>query len=132
MNERRGEAPGPDESPSIPMLDRLAPSSYLYRMSKKAISVTLRPENLLWLRGQAHASSRRSVSEMLDELIAEARAGARGRPDAIKSVVGSIRIQASDPGLARADGAIRGFFPPPPAARRPRRLGAAGHRARRD
>jgi PIN domain nuclease of toxin-antitoxin system len=34
-------------------------------MTKKAISVTLRPENLLWLRGQAHASSRRSVSETL-------------------------------------------------------------------
>lgn len=101
-------------------------------MGKKAISVTLRPENLLWLRGQAHASSRRSVSETLDELISEARAGARGRPGAIKSVVGSIRIRASDPGLTRADAAIRGLFSPSAAARRPRRLGVARHRARRD
>ena len=100
-------------------------------MSKKAISVTLRPENLLWLRGQTQASSRRSVSETLDELISEARAGARGRPEAIRSVVGSIRIQASDPGLTQADAAIRGLVSPR-AARRSRRPGAARHRTRRD
>ena len=87
-------------------------------MVKKAISVTLRPENLLWLRAQAHASSRRSVSETLDELISGARAGARGGPGAIKSVVGSIRIRASDPGLTQADGVIRGLFSAS-AARRP-------------
>ena len=100
-------------------------------MVKKAISVTLRPENLLWLRAQAHASSRRSVSETLDELIADARAGGRGRPGAIKSVVGSIRIRASDPGLTQADGVIRGLFSAS-AARRPRRRGAARPRVRRD
>ena len=101
-------------------------------MSKKAISVTLQPENLLWLRGQTQASSRRSVSETLDALISEARAGARGRPEAIRSVVGSIRIQASDPGLTQADAAIRGLVSPPAAGRRSRRPGAARHRARRD
>ena len=101
-------------------------------MAKKAISVTLRPENLLWLRGQTHASSRRSVSETLDELIAEARAGGRGRPGVIKSVAGSIRIRASDPGLTQADGAIRGLFSASAAARRPRRRGAARPRVRRD
>jgi hypothetical protein len=101
-------------------------------MTKKAISVTLRPENLLWLRGQTHASARRSVSEMLDDLISAARAGARGRPGAIKSVVGSIRIPAADPALARADAAIRGLFSSPVAARRPRRVGATRRRARRD
>jgi hypothetical protein len=100
-------------------------------MGKKAISVTLRPENLLWLRGQTQASSRRSVSETLDELISEARAGLRGRPEAIRSVVGSIRIQGSDPGLRQADAAIRGLVSPP-AARRSRRPGAARHRTRRD
>jgi hypothetical protein len=97
-------------------------------MGKKAISVTLRPENLLWLRGQTHASARRSVSETLDELISAARAGARGRPGAITSVVGSIRIQATDPGLTRADAAIRGLFPPSAAVGRPRR--PRGRRAR--
>jgi hypothetical protein len=101
-------------------------------MSKKAISVTLRPENLLWLRGQAHASARRSVSETLDALISEARAGARGRPGAIKSVVGSISIRASDPGLTQADAAIRGLFPPSVPARRPGRFKAARQRVRRD
>ena len=90
-------------------------------MGKKAISVTLRPENLLWLRGQAHAASRRSVSETLDELISEARTGARGRLGAAKSVVGSIRIPASDPGLARADFAVRRLFPRRAVPRRPRR-----------
>jgi hypothetical protein len=101
-------------------------------MSKKAISVTLRPENLLWLRGQAHASSRRSVSEALDALIAEARAGARGRPGAIKSVVGSIRLEPSDPGLTRADTAIRGLFSRASAVRTPRRIAAMRRRTRRD
>jgi len=101
-------------------------------MGKKAISVTLRPENLLWLRGQAHASSRRSVSETLDALISEARAGARGRPEAVKSVVGSIRILASDPGLTQADAVIRRLFSRPAAVRRPRRLSATRPRARRD
>jgi hypothetical protein len=99
---------------------------------KEAISVTLRPENLLWLRGRTHAASRRSVSETLDALIAEARAGAHGRAEAVTSVVGSIRIRASDPGLMQADAAIRGLFSRWRAARRPRRGGAARHRARRD
>src|SRR5439155_23956073 len=95
---------------SCARLDRRGPSSYLHRMVKKAISVTLRPENLLWLRAQAHASSRRSVSETLDELISGARAGARGGPGPTDSVVGSTRRRASDPGLPPADGVIRGLF----------------------
>jgi len=95
-------------------------------MSKKAISVTLRPDNLLWLRGQTQASSRRSVSETLDELISAARAGVRGRPDAVRSVVGSIRIGVSDPGLGRADAAVRALFSPSAGAGRPRRRGRPG------
>lgn len=102
-----------------------APISYLHRMSKKAISVTLRPENLLWLRGQTRAAARRSVSETLDQLIAEARAGARTDPAAVRSVVGSIRIRASDPALTRADVAIRHLFAPSAATRRARPPGAA-------
>jgi hypothetical protein len=67
---------------------------------------------------------------MLDELIAQARAGARGRPGAVKSVVGSIGISASDPGLRQANAAIRGLFSPSaPARGRPRRRGAAPGRA---
>jgi len=101
-------------------------------MGKKAISVTLRPENLLWLRGQTHASFRRSVSETLDELISEARVGARGQPGAVKSVVGSIRIRASDPGLTHADATIRGLFARSPAPRGAGRPGSVRRRARRD
>lgn len=99
-------------------------------MGKKAISVTLRPENLLWLRGQARASSRRSVSETLDALIAEIRTGARGRAGAVRSVVGSIQIRASDPALTQADGAIRALFSPSGVSPRPPRAGAQ-RRARR-
>ena len=79
-------------------------------MGKQAISVTLRPDNLLWLRGQVRAASRRSVSELLDRLISDVRAGAAGRTVAPTSVVGSIDILESDPGLRRADAAIRGLF----------------------
>ena len=100
-------------------------------MGKKAISVTLRPENLLWLRGQTRAASRRSVSATLDELISEARTGARGRSGAITSVVGSIRILGSDPGLTKADAAIRDLFSPSVAARRRGGVGAARPRSRR-
>jgi len=100
-------------------------------MSKKAISVTLQPENLLWLRGQTQTSSRRSVSDTLDALISEARARARGRPEAMRSVVGSIRIQGADPGLTQADAVIRGLVSPPTPARRSRRAGAARPTARR-
>jgi hypothetical protein len=100
-------------------------------MAKKAISVTLRPENLLWLRGQTRAASRRSVSEALDELISEVRAGARGRSAARTSVVGSIRITASDPGLTRADAVIRNLFARSGSVRPRSRSQAAPRRARR-
>ena len=49
-------------------------------MSKKAISVTLQPENLLWLRGQARASSRRSDEAALR---ATGRGVTRGRRHAL-------------------------------------------------
>jgi hypothetical protein len=100
-------------------------------MGKKAISVTLRPENLVWLRGQAHAFSRRSMSETLDELISAARTGARGRPGTVTSVVGTIRIPASDPALTQADATIRGLFSSSGVSRRGRRPDA-GRRAGRD
>ena len=100
-------------------------------MTKKAISVTLRPENVLWLQGQTHASSRRSVSETLDDLISRARTEASGRPGAITSVVGSISILPSDPGLTQADAVIRRLFSRPGKSGRPRPRGVARPRARR-
>jgi hypothetical protein len=72
------------------------------------------------------------VSETLDALISEARAGARGRGGAIQSVVGSISIRASDPGLTQADAAIRGLFPPSLPARSRGRLRAARRPTARD
>jgi hypothetical protein len=80
-------------------------------MTKQAISVTLRPENLLWLRGRAQALRQRSVSEALDQLISEARTGSRAEARAIRSVVGTVRIASSDPSLSGADAAISALFP---------------------
>jgi hypothetical protein len=102
-------------------------------MPKRAISVTLRRENVLWLRGQMRVSSRRSVSETLDELISRARAGAHGASPPATSVVGSISILPSDPGLMRADAIVRRLFSGsrPAATGRPRSRGVARSRARR-
>jgi len=100
-------------------------------MTNKAISVTLRSENLLWLRGRTRASARRSVSETLDALISEARMGGRSGAVAATSVVGTIRIRSSDPGLRRADAAIRGLFRSE-GTRRPGRTGAVRRQSRRD
>ena len=40
-------------------------------MPKRAVSVTLETDNLLWLRGQARGAPRRSLSEVLDRLVTE-------------------------------------------------------------
>lgn len=80
-------------------------------MNKQAISVSLDPSNLLWLRAQAVSLGCRSVSEMLDRLIREARASSRGQDETIRSVVGTIQIAESDPSLSTADAAIRALFP---------------------
>jgi hypothetical protein len=96
-------------------------------MAKQAISVTLRPENLLWLRGRAHARRQRSVSEALDQLVTEARTGGVGHDGAIRSVVGTIRIAHGDPSLSHADAAIRALLPAP--ARMSVRARAAGRPA---
>ena len=80
-------------------------------MSKQAISVTLAAENLLWLKGRAHASGARSLSAVLDEIVSTARGGGHGQASAIRSVVGTVHISGSDPALRSADAAIRALFP---------------------
>ena len=80
-------------------------------MSKQAVSVTLAAENLLWLRGQAHASGVRSLSAVLDRLVSAARTGGNVHAAAIRSVVGTVRISDADPELLGADAAIRALFP---------------------
>ena len=77
---------------------------------KQAVSVTLRTENLLWLRGQAAASAKGSLSEILDRLVSEARAGGRTEAGAIRSVAGTIELPEDDPLLEEADTNIRGMF----------------------
>ena len=74
---------------------------------KRAISVTLGEDNLLWLKGQAGASASGSVSAVIDRLIREARAAGRTDAAAIRSVVGTIDLPADDPDLTGADAYIR-------------------------
>ena len=84
----------------------------LYRifMPKTGISVTLRDDNLLWLKGRARATGSKSLSETLDELVTAARAGGRGPVAAVRSVAGTVDVGAGDPGLERADEYIRELF----------------------
>jgi hypothetical protein len=77
-------------------------------MGKKAISVTIDLNNLTWLRGRAAAIGLRSVSELIDRLISEARASGNAGP--ARSVAGTIDIDISDPLLDTADEAIREQF----------------------
>lgn len=78
-------------------------------MSKRALSVTLDPDNILWLRGRTQAAGRRSVSETLDRLVSEARSGGKD-PSTIRSVVGLATIHESKGGLTTADEAVRALF----------------------
>lgn len=84
-------------------------------MAKQAISVTLDTANLTWLKARVGASDVRSVSELLDRLITNARAKGSGHP--ATSVVGTIDIDRSDPLLLKADDAMRAIYEP--SLRRP-------------
>lgn len=77
-------------------------------MAKRAISVTLDADNLIWLKGRAGAAGVRSVSELLDQLVSAARASGQIGPS--RSVVGTIDVDASDPWLEGADEAMRSIF----------------------
>jgi hypothetical protein len=77
-------------------------------MGKKAISVTLETDNLVWLKARAGATGLRSVSELIDRLVTQARAAGPAGP--IRSVVGTIDIAADDPRLEHADAAVRAMF----------------------
>lgn len=79
-------------------------------MNKQAISVTLEVENLLWLQAQTRAQRRRSVSEMLDNLIRQARTKNKNQTSLHRSIVGTMRLVDSDSNLDTADIAVRAFF----------------------
>ena len=61
-------------------------------MAKTAISLTIQQTNLLWLKGRARVVAGGSLSEAVDQLITEARAGRLGRHDPPRSVVGTIDL----------------------------------------
>jgi hypothetical protein len=77
---------------------------------RKAISVTLSADNLLWLKGQVTQSGRGSVSELLDRLVTEARGSGWADASAIRSVVGTVDLPEDDPGLETADTYVRTLF----------------------
>ena len=76
---------------------------------KKAISITLTDDNLLWLKGRALALTRGNVSEMLDGLIRGVRAAGRTDPASVKSVAGTIDLPDDD-SLVQADSHVRAMF----------------------
>ena len=82
-------------------------------MRKTALSVTLSPVNLAWLKARAASQDGRSLSSVLDGLLAEARSSSRVGTGA-ESVRGTIRISPDDAGLERADEALRALFPSRP------------------
>ena len=83
----------------------------MYRINmRKAISITLNQDTLLWRRGQAAQTSRASVSEVLDRIVSEARTAGWAEAAAIRSVVGSIDLPDDDPDLAGADAHLRATF----------------------
>ena len=70
---------------------------------RQAVSITLDADNLLWLRAQAAATSRGSLSAVLDRIVEEARLGGRTEPSAIRSAAGTIDLPEDDPDLEKAD-----------------------------
>lgn len=77
---------------------------------RKAVSVTLKTDNLLWLRAQASATARGSLSEVLDQLVTDARTSGRTDERAIRTVRGTIDLPDDDPMLEQADALIRAQF----------------------
>ena len=77
-------------------------------MLKKAVSVTLGADNLVWLRARAGATGVRSLSELLDQLVTQARAAGSVGP--ARSVVGTVDIDSGDPLLEGAAQAVRATF----------------------
>ncbi len=107
-------------------------------MPKVALSVTLEEGNLIWLKGRAAVTKRRSLSEALDALISSARAGGHGAT-ASRSVVGTIDIAPGDPTLEHAGAYLQSVFAaslqrpfigretPPPSGARSRRPRKPAH-----
>jgi hypothetical protein len=70
-------------------------------MGKRAISITLDNGNLLWLQARAQQVGARSISELVDQLVTEARVAESGPIGTPRSVVGTVKIV--DPTLFEED-----------------------------
>jgi hypothetical protein len=77
---------------------------------RQPISITLGADNVLWLKAQAAASEKGTVSDVVDRLIRAARDQGRLEPASLRSVVGTIDLPDDDPDLARADAYVRSVF----------------------
>jgi hypothetical protein len=77
-------------------------------MAKTAISLTIEQTNLLWLKGRARIVAGGNLSEAVDQLITEARAGRLGQADA-RSVVGTIDLPDEE-SLAAGKDTMAGLF----------------------
>jgi hypothetical protein len=87
---------------------------------KTAISVTLTPENLLWLEAQVRTTRSRSLSALLDAILREAREAS----GPVTSVIGWASLPEGEAGLAKGQQEIRKAFARSLSrgrARRPRR-----------
>lgn len=67
-------------------------------MPKRAVSVTLEVDNLVWLRAQAGGG--RNVSRIVNELVGEARAAGRRFGAATRSVAGTVDLANYELGAA--------------------------------
>ena len=70
--------------------------------------MTLETDNLTWLKGRVGATGLRSVSALLDRLVAQARTS--GTVGAMRSVVGTIDADPTDPLMEQADDVMRTLF----------------------
>jgi hypothetical protein len=103
-------------------------------MPKKAVSITLDQSNLLWLKGRARVLAGGSLSEAVDQLIDEARAGKLGAAEESRSVAGTIEIP-DEATLTAASAALRAAVTSSldrsmlaPDARKPARATRQGHK----
>ena len=76
---------------------------------KQPVSLTLKQTNLLWLKGRARVLAGGSLSEAVDQLIDEARAGRLGAAAEPRSVVGTIDVP-DEIVIASAANELRSLF----------------------